>query len=120
MHDIVSILYVAVRKLYVVIDSKVKNCSFMLFYKNCHQPRLCIPRHVGIILSIFEKFQYYFDFDKLAITLQPSGNGELCHFEIHIEKKIAYFSFFGGKNLKAVESLFMFFPYQKLIRYFSI
>ena len=43
-----------------------------------------------------------FDFDKLATTLQPSRNEELCHFHI------AYFSFFDVRNLKAVEGLFMF------------
>ena len=36
-------------------------------------------------------------------------------------KSIAYFSFFGVKNPKAVEGLFMFFfQYQNLIRYFAI
>ena len=38
------------------------------------------------ILTIFAKFKYEIDFDKLAITLQPSRNEELCPFPILIEK----------------------------------
>ena len=48
----------------------------------------------------------------MAITLQPSRNEKLCPFPILIES-IAYLSFFGVRNLKAVEGLFIFFPYQQ-------
>ena len=53
------------------------------------------------------KFKYYFDFDKLALTLQHSRSEELCPILI---ESIAYFSFFDVRNLKDVEGLFMFFP----------
>ena len=43
-------------------------------------------RKFGAILTIFAKFKDYFDFDKSAITLQPSRNAEVCHFPILIEK----------------------------------
>ena len=44
------------------------------------------PTPFGTILTIFAKFKYYFNFDKLTITLQPSRNEELGHFLILIEK----------------------------------
>ena len=47
---------------------------------------LCLQHHFGTLLTISAKFKYYFDFDKLAITLQPSRNEELCPFPILIEK----------------------------------
>ena len=86
VQDIFSIWYVAARKLCVVVDSKVKNWSCMLSHKNCHLALLCLQHHFGIILTIFEKFKYYFDSDKSAIKHQPSRNEELCHFPIFIEK----------------------------------
>ena len=83
---IVSIWYVEARKLCVVVDSKVKNWSCTLSYKHCYLLLLCLQHHFGIILNIFEKFKYYFDFNQSAITLQSSRNEELCHFPILNEK----------------------------------
>ena len=89
VQDIVSIWYVASRKLCLVVDSQVKIWHCTLSYKNCHLTLLCLQHHFGTtfcILTIFAKFNHYFDFDKLAITLQPSKNEELCPFPILIEK----------------------------------
>ena len=48
------------------------------------------------ILTIFAKLKYYLDLNKLAITLQPSGNEELYHFSILIEKyRMKVFSCFS-------------------------
>ena len=47
---------------------------------------LCPQHHFDTILIIFAKFKYYFNFDELAITLQPSRNEELCLLPILIEK----------------------------------
>ena len=78
MQDIVIIMYVAARKVCVVVDSKVKNLSYTLSYKYCHKTLIFIRHNFGIILTIFEKFKYYFEFDKSAISrLQPSRNEEL-------------------------------------------
>ena len=78
--------YVAARKLCVVIVSHVKIWYCMLSYKNCQLTLLCIQHHFGTIFTIFAKLKYYYDFDKLATTPQPSGNEELCPFPILIEK----------------------------------
>ena len=86
MQDIVSIWHDAARKLCLVVDSQVKIWSCTLSYKNCHLTLLCLQHDFGTILTIFAKFKYYFDFNKLAITLQPSRNEELCPFPILIEK----------------------------------
>ena len=86
VQDIVSIWYVAAQKLCLVVDSHVKKRYCTLSYKNCHLTLLCLQHHFGTILTKFAKFKYYFDFDKLAITLQPSRNEELCPFHILIEK----------------------------------
>ena len=59
---------------------------FTLSSKNCNLAILCLSHHFGTILTIFAKSKYYFDFDKSAITLQPSENEALCHFSIFIEK----------------------------------
>ena len=86
VQDIVSISYVAARKLRLVVDSNVKIWSCTLSYKNCHLILLCLQHHFGTILTIFAKFRYYFDFDNLARTLLSSRNEELCPFPILIEK----------------------------------
>ena len=87
----------------------------MLSTKDCHLILLCLPHHFGTLLTIFAKLKYYFDFDKAAISLQPSRNDEVCHFPILIEK----YRFFLVRNHKAVEGL-SFFPYKNLICYFPI
>ena len=46
----------------------------------------CIIYHVGTIMAICAKSKYYFDLDKTKITLQTSGNEEVCHFPVLIEK----------------------------------
>ena len=76
VQDIVSKRYVAVRKFGLVIDSRIKIWYCSLSYKNCHLTLLCLQHDFGTILKIFEKFTYYFDFDKLAITLRLSRNEE--------------------------------------------
>ena len=72
VQDIVSIWLVAARKLCLAVDSQVKIWSCTLSYKNCHATLVCLLHHFGTILTIFAKFKNYFDFDQLAITLQPS------------------------------------------------
>ena len=99
MHDIVSIWYVAALKFCFVVDSQVKIWSCTLSYQNCHLIFLCLQHHFGTILTIFAKFKYYFDFDILAemknyVPFRSSF------------KSTAYF--FGVRNLKAVECIFMF------------
>ena len=90
MQDIVSIWYVAARKLCLVVDSQAKSWSYRLSYKNCLLTLLCLQHHSSTILTIFAKFKYYFDFDKLAITFQPSRNEELCPFPVLIEKYLVF------------------------------
>ena len=85
VQDIVSIWCVIAKKR-CRVDIQVKIWSCMLSYKTCHPTLLCLQHHFGTILTIFAKFKYYFDFDKLAIALKPSGNEELCPFPILIEK----------------------------------
>ena len=86
VQDIVSVRYVAARKLPDVVDSPVKLWPFMLFSKNCHLTNLCLSHHFGTILTIFAKSKNYVVVDKWAITIQHSRNKELCHFPIFIEK----------------------------------
>ena len=70
VQDIVSIWYVAARKLCFVVDSQVKIWPCTLSYKNCHLTLSCLQHHFGTILqnhfgtilTIFEKFKYNFDF----------------------------------------------------------
>ena len=59
VQDIVSIWYVESRKCCVLVESQVKIWSCTLSYKNCH---------FGTILTIFAKFEYYFDGDKFGDT----------------------------------------------------
>ena len=104
------------RSLFYMVCGNSKSCvfvdcrkwSYTLSYKNCHLTLLCLPHHFGILLAIFEKFQYFFDFDKLAITLQTSRMKNFINV-LSPSKSIAYFSYFGMRNLKAAEGLFMFF-----------
>ena len=103
----VSIWYVAALKLCVVIDSQVKIWYWTLFYKYCHQTPLCLPRHLVpfwkylrtliTILILINRQHFNFQEMKSCVTLPSTV------------KSIAYYSFFGVKNLKAVEGLFMFF-----------
>ena len=86
VQDIVSIWYLAARKLCVVVDSQIKIWSCALSYKNCNLTLWCHPHNSGTILIIFTKLKYYFDFDKLAIILQPIRFEDLCHFPNLIEK----------------------------------
>ena len=83
---VVYIWYIATRQLCVVVNIQVKVWSCTLSYKNCHLTLLCHQHRLDTILTIFAKFEYYFDFDTFAIPLQPSRNEELCHFAILIEK----------------------------------
>ena len=54
---------VAARKLCLAVDSQVKIWSCTLSYKNGHLTLLCIQHHFGIVLTIYAKFKYYFDFN---------------------------------------------------------
>ena len=114
VQDFVSIWYVAARKLCFVIDSQVKIWSCTLSYKNCHLIILCLQHHFGTILTIFAKCKYYFDFDKLAMTLQPSRNEELCPFPILIEKYRVLQLLWCEKSQSSWR-YFHVFPYQNLI-----
>ena len=87
MQDIVSIFCLEARKLCLVVDIQVKIWSCTLSYKNCHITLLCHQDHYGTILTIFAKFKYEIDFDKLAITLQPTRMEELCPFHLLIKKR---------------------------------
>ena len=61
VQNIVRIWYVADRKLFVVVNSQVKVWSCTLSYKNCHRALLCLQHNFGTNLTIFAKFEYYFD-----------------------------------------------------------
>ena len=113
MQDSVSVRYVAARKLCVIVDRKINNWSCTLSYKKCHLTLLCLPRHFVITLTIFEKLKYYFDFDKSAITLQPSRNEELCHFPILIEK-YRVLQLLSVRNLKSLKVFSCFFSIPKI------
>ena len=76
----------AAQKLCLVEDSQVKIWSCTLSCKNCHLTLLCLRHQFGTILTIIAKFKYYFDFDILELTLQPSRKEELLPFPILIEK----------------------------------
>ena len=86
MQDIVSIRYIAARKLYVVVNSQVKIWSCTLSSKHCHLTLLCLQHHFGTILTNIYEVWVSFDIDTLAITLRPSRHEELCDFAILIEK----------------------------------
>ena len=119
MQDIVSIWYVVARKLCLVVDSQVKIWSFTLSYKNCYLTLLCLQHNFVTILTIFAKFKYKIDLNKLAITLQPSKNEELCPFPILIEKHRVLQLLLCEKSQSSCR-YFHVFPYQNLICYFSI
>ena len=80
---------------------------------------LCLQHHFDTVLTIFAKFKYYFNFDKLAITLQPSRNEELCPFPILIEKYPVLQLLWCEKSPSSWR-YFHVYPYQKLICFFSI
>ena len=107
----VSIWYMAAPKLCLVVDSQVKIWSCTLSYKNCHLTLLCLQHHFGTILTIFAKFKYYFDFDKLEITLQPSRNEELSPFPILIEK-YCVLQLLWCEKFQSDSRYFHVFPYQ--------
>ena len=117
MLDILSIRYVAAQKLCVVVDSPVKIWSCTLSRKKCHPVLtiLCLSHYLGTIITIFAKYKYSHDFDKSGITLRSSRNEEFWHVLI-LNAKI-HLSFFGARNLIAVEGLLCFFPYKNLICY---
>ena len=119
VQDIVSIWYVAARTLCLVVDSQVKVWSCTLSYKNCHLTLSCLQHDFNTILTIFAKLKYYFDFDKFAMTLQPSRNEELCPFPILIEKCRVCQLLWCGKTQSSC-MYFHVFPYQNLICFFSI
>ena len=96
-----------VRKLCLAVDSQVKIWACTLSYKNCHLTLVCFQHNFGTILTIFAKFRYYFDFDKLAKHFNLQEMKNYVPFQSSL-KSIAYFSFFCVRNLKAVECLFMF------------
>ena len=104
VQDIVSIWYVAARKLCLV---KKRSCT--LSYKNCHLTLLCLQHYFGTILTIFAKLKYYFDFDKLAITHQPSRKKELCPFHILNEKYCVLQLLWCEKSQSSLR-YFHFFP----------
>ena len=116
---IVSIWYAVARKLCLVVDSQVKIWACTLSNKNCHLTLLCLQHHFGTILTIFAKFKCYFDFDKLAITIKPSRNEELCPFPILGEKYRVFQLLWCEKSQSTWRPLHVF-PYQNLICYFSI
>ena len=123
MQDSVSIWYVAARRLCLVvhIDSQVKTWSYTPSDKNCHLPLLCLQHHFGTILTVFAKFKYYFDFDKLAITLQLSRHEKLCPFPILIEQYLVPQLFWNEKISKQLHSeVLSCFPYQNMICFLSI
>ena len=119
MQSIVSIWYVAARKLCLVVDSQVEMWSCALSYKNCHLTLYAFNTIFGTILTIFAKFKYYFDFDKLAISLKPSRNEELCPFPILIEKHFLLQLLWCDKPQSSWR-YFHVLPYQNLICFFSI
>ena len=86
----------AAPKLCLVVDSHVKILSCTLSNKNCHLT-LMPSTQFWYHFEKFAKFKYYFDLDKLAITLQPSRKEEYVPFPSSL-KSIAYFSFFGVRN----------------------
>ena len=94
-------------------------CSCTLSYKKCHLSLLCLQHHFGTILTIFAKFKYYFDFDKLAITPQPSRNEELCPFPVLVENYPVLQLLWCEKSQSSWR-YFHVFPYQYLISFFSI
>ena len=117
VQDIVSIWYVAARKLCLVVDSHVKKRSCTLSYKNCHVTLLCLQHHFGTILTIFAKFKYYFD--KLAIntsTFQKWRIMSLSHPHCKVSRTSASLVWEISKQLK----VFSFFSYQNLSCFFSI
>ena len=119
VQDIVSIWYVEAGKLCLVVDSQVKIWSCTVTYKNCYLTLLCLQHHFGTNLTIFGKFKYYFDFDKLVITLQHSRNEELCPYPILIEKYRIFQPLWCEKSQSSWR-YFHVFPYQNLICLFSI
>ena len=108
-HYIVSIWYVTALKCCVVVDSQVKIWSCMLSFKNSSNtfmPSTSFWYH----LTIFAKFKYDFDFDKLAKTLEPSRNDELCHFpSILIEKFNLLQLLWCEKSQSSLRVFFIFF-----------
>ena len=119
MQHNVSIWYVAARTLCLVVDSQGKIWSCTLSYKDCHLTLLCLQHYFGTTLTIFAKVKYYFDLDKLAITLQPSGSEELYPVPILIEKYRA-FQLLWSEKYQSSWRYFHAFPYQNLICFFSI
>ena len=85
-------MYVASRKLCVVVDSNVKNWYCTLSCKNCHLTFLCLPHHflsfwqflrsLSIILILVNR-QYHFNLKRM---------GNCVTFPSSL-KSIAYFSF---------------------------
>ena len=84
--NIVIIWYATARKHCVVVGSQVKISSCTLSYKTCNLTRVCLQHQFVTNLTIFAKLKYYFDINKLAITLQSTRNKELSHFPIFIRK----------------------------------
>ena len=118
MQDIVSIWCVVARKLCLVVDSQVKIWCCTLSYKNCHLTLLCLQHNFETILTIFAKFKYFFDFDKLAITLQPSRNEEFCPFPILIEKYRVLQLLWREKSQSSWMSLHVFLPIFELLLFY--
>ena len=108
VQDTVNIWYVAARKVCLIVDSQVMIWSCTLSYKNFHQ-------HFYAFNTIFVPFLQYLrslSMNLILITLQQHFNLQDIKNYVPFPsslKSIAYFSFFGVRNLKAVEGLFMFF-----------
>ena len=82
---------------------------------------LYLQHHFGTILTIFAKFRYDFDFDKLAISLKPSRNEELCPFPILIEKHLLLQLLLCDKPQSSLRYFHVLRTvYQNLICFFSI
>ena len=99
--------------------SQVKISSCTLSYTNCNLTRLGLQHKFVTNLTIFAKLKYYFDIDKLAITLQSTINKELCHFPILIWKYRVLQLLRCEKSQSSWRSFYVFFLYKNLICYFS-
>ena len=109
VQDTVNIWCVAARTLCLIVDSQVMIWSWMLSYKNSHQHFNAF----NTILVPFWQCLRSLSMNLILITLQLHVNLQEIKNYVPFPsslKSIAYFSFFGVRNLKAVEGLFTFFP----------
>ena len=114
VHDIVSMWYMADRKLCFVVHRPVKIWSCTLYCKHCNFTILCLSPNVGTILTRFAKSWYYFD---VVIRKQHLKNRVI--FPIIIEKYLVPQLLWWEKSHSSWR-LFMLFPYQNLFWSISI